>query len=403
MDQTNRLVSDGELHSRIATLIPSGSRELLQSALDVLPLAIAIVDAEGLTVAVNATRQRYVLETQGRSWLPGTPFIESLDACDVTEVSTALRASLPALLSGEMQIFERTYEVEFAGQVRVKKLRMARFAFGHEPLLVMTHEDLTNITSAHHEVDVLSQQLLDSQDDERRRIARELHDSTSQHLVATSLALNSLKAAQEKASTPLVPRASAALADAVGSVGEAQKEIRLLSFLMHPPNFERDGLAVGLRAFINGFSRRSGLKCTLRVRGLVEGLDLEMERSLFRVAQEALINVHRHAGASSAVVSLARVRQDLTLIVRDDGHGAKGSLDGQSDDLGVGIPGMRARLRQLGGRLEIVDCPRGLTVKAIVPLTTTRPLHPFVLGSHRRRSQGPTTPMLADPPGPAPR
>jgi len=128
--------------------------------------------------------------------------------------------------------------------------------------------------------------------------------------------------AQEKAGAPLVPRASAALADAAAALGEAQKEIRLLSFLMHPPNLERDGLAAGLKAFINGFSRRSGLQCTLRVRGLIEGLKPEMQRSLFRVVQEALINVHRHADASGAAVILARIRQDLTVIVRDAMGGA---------------------------------------------------------------------------------
>ncbi len=397
MDQMGRLVSDSQLQSQIADFMSDRSQGLLQSALDVLPLSIAIVDAEGLTVAVNAACQRYVRETQGRSWLPGMPFVESLDACPMSEVSTALRACLPDLLSGELQAFERTYEVEFAGQIRVKQLRMARFVLGREPLLVMTHEDLTNITSAYREVDVLSEQLLASQDDERRRIARDLHDSTSQHLVATSMALTSLRAAQERASTPLVPRASAALADAALAIGEAQKEIRLLSFLLHPPNLERDGLAVGLRAFINGFSRRSGLRCTLRVRGLVDGLDMEMERGLFRVAQEALINVHRHADASGATVSLVRNRQSLTLVVRDDGHGARGSLDLHSDRLGVGIPGMRARLRQLGGCLEIIDSPVGLTVKAVAPLTSARPLHPFVLGSHERRSRKRMAPVLVGP------
>ena len=381
----SRLASDGQTPPPMADLVSDRSQGLLQSALDALPLGIAIVDAQGSTVAVNATCQRYVLETQGRSWLPGMPFADSLDACPVPEVSEALRACLPALMSGELQNFERTYEVEFEGQTRVKQLRMGRFAFGLEPLLVMTHEDVTNITSAYREVDVLSEQLLATQEDERQRIARDLHDSTSQHLVATSLALSCLRTAQEMASTPLVPRARAALADATIAVGEAQKEIRLLSYLLHPPNLERDGLVVGLRAFINGFSRRSGLKCALRVRGLAEGLDLATESGLFRVAQEALINVHRHAGASCADVSLMRTRQYLKLIVRDDGHGANGSLDFQSDSLGVGIPGMRARLRQLGGSLEIIDSPTGLTVKAVVPLTPARPLHPFVLGSSKRR------------------
>ena len=382
----SRLASDGQAPSPIADLVSDRDQGLLQSALDALPLGIAIVDAQGSTVAVNATCQRYVLQTQGRSWLAGMPFADSLDACPVPEVSAALRACLPALMSGEIENFERTYEVEFEGQTRIKQLRMGRFAFGQEPLLVMTHEDVTNITSAYREVDVLSEQLLATQEDERQRIARDLHDSTSQHLVATSLALSCLRTAQEMASTPLVPRARAALADATIAVGEAQKEIRLLSYLLHPPNLERDGLVVGLRAFINGFSRRSGLKCTLRVRGLAEGLDLATESGLFRVAQEALINVHRHAGASGAAVSLVRSRQYLRLIVRDDGHGAKGSLDVQSDSLGVGIPGMRARLRQLGGSLEIIDSPTGLTVKAVVPLTTARPLHPFVLGANKRRS-----------------
>ena len=383
MDQLSRLASDVQLHAQTAALMSGQGYGLLQSALDVLPFAIAIVDAEGCTVAVNAAAQRYVLETQGRSWLTGMPFAESLDACPAPEVSAALGACLPALLSGEVQTFERTYEVQFAGETRVKQLRMARFVFGGEPLLVLTQEDVTNITGAYREVDVLSQQLLATQEDERQRIARELHDSTSQHLVATSLALSCLQTAQDQASRPLVPRASAALADAEAAVREAHKEIRLLSYLLHPPNLERDGLAVGLRAFVTGFSRRSGLRCTLRVRGFVQGLDLELQRGLFRVAQEALINVHRHADASGAAVSLVRNRQHLTLIVRDDGRGANGGLNLQSNNLGVGIPGMRARLRQLGGSLEIIDSPEGLTVKAIAPLTTARPLHPFVLGSRK--------------------
>ena len=382
MDETGRLGSDSQFRLPIGEFV-SDRTALLQSALDALPIAIAVVDAQGVMVAVNATCQSYVRETQGRTWLPGTSFAESLDACPVSEVSTALRACLPALLSGEMQMFERTYDVEFAGQVRVKQLRMRRFVFGHEPLLVMTHEDLTSITSAFREVDVLSEQLLATQEDERGRIARELHDSTSQHLVAASLALISLRTAQEKACTPLIPRASEALADAVAAVSEAQKEIRLLSYLLHPPILEHEGLAVGLRAFIRGFSRRSGLKCALRVRGNVGGLDLDMEHSLFRVAQEALINVHRHARATGATVSLSRSQRFLTLIVRDDGRGAMGTLDLPSDNLGVGIPGMRARLRQLGGRLEIIDSLTGLTVKAVAPLTKARPLQPFVAGSSK--------------------
>src|SRR5215472_1619315 len=108
MDETGRLGSESQLHPPIGEFI-SDRTALLQSALDALPIAIAVIDAQGITVAVNATCQRYVRETQGRSWLPGMSFAESLDSCPVSEVSTALRACLPALLSGEMQMFERTY------------------------------------------------------------------------------------------------------------------------------------------------------------------------------------------------------------------------------------------------------------------------------------------------------
>ena len=382
MGEVRDRAGESHLRPQIELLIADRAG-LLQAALDSLPQAIAIVDAEGITVAVNATAQRYVLTTQGRSWLPGTSFEESLNACPVPEVSEALRACLPGLISGEAPAFERTYEVKFEGRTRVKRLRMTRFEFGEEPLLVMVHEDVTELAFAYRQVDALTEKLLATQEEERGRIGRELHDSTSQHLVAASLALSSLRTAQERAGALLVARADTALADAVTAVGEAQKEIRLLSFLLHPPNLERDGLVAGLRAFVSGFSRRSGLKCTLEVRGDVEGLDLEMEHSMFRVAQEALINVHRHAEASGAAVTLARDRRNLSLIVSDDGRGAKVSLDAESDALGVGIPGMRARLRQLGGALEIAEGPKGLTVKAVVPLTTTRPMHPFVLGAQR--------------------
>ncbi len=380
MDQPIRLSLDGHYGKRVVDL-GDRLRGLLQAALDALPFELAIVSAKGITLAVNEPARRYVLQNQGVYWTPGMPLGEALEGCPVPEVSRNMLANLPALLSGAIKEFSQIYEIPLNGQMRTKQIRFVRFRFGRQPLLIILQDDITASAKVHREVSLVNERLLAVQELERRRIAMELHDSTGQHLVASSLALSRLARAQDCEGAPLTADAAAALHDATSCIAEAQREIRLLSYLLHPPHLERDGFEATLRVFVTGFARRAGLICPIKVDGVIDDLDFELQRNLFRVVQEALINVHRHAGASTAAVAIDRRRNRVALEISDNGHGlAAGSIEQGS---GVGISGMRDRLRQLGGRFDIINGPTGVVVRATVPLKAAVRERPDSFEPHR--------------------
>jgi PAS domain S-box-containing protein len=233
----------------------------------------------------------------------------------------------------------------------------------------------TDITDQRHalaEVKKISKQLLRTQDEERRRIARELHDSTSQHLVAVGIDLARLELMNEHGHGAY--KGSAAfqkvLAGARKSINEAQHEIRALTYLLHPPTLDRMGLAHTLRRFAAGFARRTKIHIDLSIEeGLVRP-SAEIGTALLGVAQEALINVYRHSGATQVTIRLMSTDDGLTLEVEDDGKGLGRSRAMDVDELdtfGVGIPGMRARMRQFHGKLDIRSRESGVLVRATIP------------------------------------
>jgi PAS domain S-box-containing protein len=205
----------------------------------------------------------------------------------------------------------------------------------------------------------LSERLMTIQEQERRKIAQELHDSTVQHLVGASLTLMSLRS-----KTQLESEERQRWDDLESCLGEAMKELRTFNYLMHPPALRAQGLRLSLRQYIDDFANRSGLVITLRSNSKVDKLPLRMQRSVLRIVQEALANVYRHASATRAAVELRRLGERLHLIVSDDGCGvdapskAEGHLQLRP---GVGIRGIRMRLNQLGGRLRIGRSPAGGT------------------------------------------
>jgi signal transduction histidine kinase len=199
---------------------------------------------------------------------------------------------------------------------------------------------------------------------ERRRLARNLHDSAAQHLVALDLSLSSLGR-----QPPGSEAAGALLDDMRASVAALHREIRTFSYLLHPPQLKRLGLAPALARFVEAFDRRSELKAEMEVQGEAQPLPPDLELALYRVAQEAVMNVHRHARAERLRVRLIQSPQSVTLEVEDDGVGlpdADPALRLGED--GVGIAGMQARLAQLGGALELVRLSQGLRVRATAPL-----------------------------------
>jgi signal transduction histidine kinase len=207
------------------------------------------------------------------------------------------------------------------------------------------------------------QRLMTIQEEEDQRIADELHDSTVQHLTAMDLNLMNLKSAAKTGGdiNPIVE-------DIGESLQEATKELRAFSYLLHPTQLETDGLAASLKRYVEGFARRTQLRAKLKTSGPIDELPLPLQQALLRIAQEALANVHRYACASRALVSLSCARRRVHLVISDDGKGIRvdqGRCDAKSTRLGVGIPGMKARMRHLGGKLDVRSRPSGTIVHAV--------------------------------------
>lgn len=213
----------------------------------------------------------------------------------------------------------------------------------------------------------LSLSLMRSQDEERRRIARELHDSGSQYLAGAKMCVDEVR----RQSPNLPPNAKSRLEEAGELIESCLAEIRTLSYLLHPPLLEQMGLGPATRWYVEGFASRGRMKVDLEIPGDLPRLDEAIELCLFRVLQECLTNVHRHSGSKAAKVKIAVSAQAASVEVRDQGKGipkrASSNLQGHPRP-GVGIRGMRERLSDLGGILQIASDEHGTTVKAAIPL-----------------------------------
>jgi len=206
------------------------------------------------------------------------------------------------------------------------------------------------------------------QDEERRRLARELHDQTAQTLVAVGLDLGT---ARRRLGAGIDPAGERLLSEAETLAQQVLREIRTVSYALHPPVLE-EGLAATLREFATGFGLRSGVVVDLSEVHDVGRLSEEAEGVLLRVAQEALANVARHAATDRASLALAPRPGAVVLRVADHGGGIAGiGSPGNSPPLGVGIAGMRERLRQLGGDLAIASDAGGTVVTARLPVGGT--------------------------------
>lgn len=220
------------------------------------------------------------------------------------------------------------------------------------------------LESQRAEVQELSSQLLHAQDEERRRISRELHDSTGQLLATLTINLARLKSEQIWSN----PGAGALLDDTAGIVDEMTRQLRTMSYLLHPPMLDEMGLLSAVRWYIEGFSHRSAIAVSLDCADLGR-LSAELEITLFRLIQESLTNIHRHAGSKTALIRLNRNDTSVTLEVIDQGRGfatAK-TASNAPPKYGVGIPGMKERVRRFGGMIDISSTSEGTTVRAVLP------------------------------------
>lgn len=227
--------------------------------------------------------------------------------------------------------------------------------------------DITPQKRAEAALRQLTGRLLSVRDEERRRIARDLHDSTAQTLCALALKLASMQ--QQMPGDPRTPKL---LAESVALAEQASNEVRNLSHLLHPPNLDHLGLIAAIKWHSSRVSEMTGIDVSLDLAADLGRLPEDIETALFRIFQESLENIRRHSGSPIAKVRLMQGKENVVIEVEDQGHGAPPGLltnvDQNVAGVGLGVLGMRERLRQLGGRLEIESGGNGTTVRAIVPV-----------------------------------
>jgi PAS domain S-box-containing protein len=227
--------------------------------------------------------------------------------------------------------------------------------------------DITDRKRSEEEVRRLSGHLLRLQDEERRRIARDLHDSTGQDLVALATTLSQLHASIPSSGRKLRKLASECLALA----DQCIREVRTLSYLLHPPMLDEAGLEDAFRHYVKGFAERTGIEVELEISPRLGRMKPGVELALFRVVQESLINIQRHSGSFRAKIRIERDPRKTTLEISDKGNGIPGNLRRQNEKLsfgpGVGIPSMHERVKLIGGQLDIESSSGGTTVRVTIP------------------------------------
>ena len=266
---------------------------------------------------------------------------------------------LACVEAGKPIHYVETLDLPAGRKIWETSLVPVRGADGEIEVLLGSCRDITEAKQAQRELSEVAERLVEVQEEERRRIAAELHDSTSQHLVALTFGLSALRRGRATAET---------LDDMTNELNEALREVRTLSYLLHPPTLAKEGLRRTLRSFVRGFAQRTGLSVRVSVRGAVDGLPQPAQRALFRVAQESIANAHRHSPARQISIHLRRGPAGVRLIVTDDGGPPK-VLAAQMTP-GVGIPGMEARIQRLGGSFAIRATASGTRVTAFIPAAT---------------------------------
>jgi PAS domain S-box-containing protein len=232
----------------------------------------------------------------------------------------------------------------------------------HEQLDVRVKDRTSELDQAQERLRLLSARLLQMQDNERRRIARELHDTAGQILVALNLTLVPVEEELRKNNSGLAK----AITESLHLIEELSRDLRTMSHLLHPPLLDEAGLLSAVRWYVEGFAERSKIQVDLQLDPEVGRLPAELETAVFRVVQECLTNIHRHSGSDWASVAIIREGQNVRVEVCDRGKGMPKSVRP-----GVGIQGIGERVRQLGGHLEIESGSDGTRIAATVPADST--------------------------------
>jgi len=299
----------------------------------------------------------------------GAPLHNFVTGNDAEFLKTLILGARMASTRGEIRLLKKH------GKPQTIRLTLSpNRELGLEAICAVATE-LTEIVDANEALRVtetslrqLSARLLQLQDEERRRIARDLHDVTGQKVAVLSMSLDRLARLTEERK----PEAKESIKESREIVSQIGEEIRTLSYILHPPLLDECGLASAVHWYTEGFEKRSGIKLEVSIAPDLPRLPADAETTLFRVVQESLTNVHRYSGSSSAKIKVSNNSGEVRLEIIDYGHGSKtgaarARLDGTAP-LGVGIPGMRERLHQLGGGLTVDFATNGTRVTATLPI-----------------------------------
>lgn len=325
-------------------------RLFYQSTLDAMAPNVAVLNAKGTIVSTNTSWVTFVathkIDEVGLSM--GENF---LDLCDRKSSEAAdfeiIRNGMRALFAGGPGPFRHEYLCPWIGNGHWSRMSAVRVGSMRTPFVIISHEDVTEQRQARRrELDITGRLLL-AEDEERRRIGRELHDGAAQKLAAAKL---------------ILARGPEACGEAQEVIAEAIVELRALADRLHPPILEPLGLCAAIRRHVTRFGREAGFTTKLDVPDDLPRLARPIEITLYRAVQEALENVVRHSGSREAELSLAAAGDLVQLSVRDYGKGGAGFKDGD------GLAGLRLRVEQLGGAVSITEATPGLRLSVELPL-----------------------------------
>jgi len=336
-------------------------RDRAQSYLDIADVILLALDVEGRITPINrkgcATLGREESELLGRNWL---------EICVPARTQPDLRTCFRNLLDGDLTSIESPI-LTSGGEERTIGWRNSLLRDGEGRVIgtLSSGEDITERKQFESALRHLSGRLLHAQDEERRKVARELHDGIGTYGSGLSLALGRMRTFLDENNS----EHQKVVAECKDLIQAAAGEIRSISYLLHPPTMEEMGLGSSLEWLVRGFSGRSGITISLQLAPDIGRLKAETELTIFRITEEALDNVYRHSGSSTAAVRLFQESDEIVLEIADCGRGLPPRATGSDPDSTVGISGMRERVEDLGGEFSIESIAgEGCTVRVALPL-----------------------------------
>jgi two-component system, NarL family, sensor kinase len=337
-----------------------GEQRWLQAVLDTFPSRAVVLDRELNIVAANRAWQR----AAGHDCGLGSSYLSFLNQSSDREAAAA-EHGLRQALEGDEGSFCFDYAGTAASGQRWYQLRANLLRGPDRDLLLVCHDDVTEIRAAQEALREIEERIAQSREDERRRIARELHDCTVQKLFAVNLNLAGLKTLLGGSSRKIHKLLSET--ETLGR--ECMQELRSISYLLRPPVYDGHEFMPALCSYIDGFCKRSGVRVNLVIPAHAGRMPAKVEDTLFRVVQEGLSNIHRHSQSASATITLMKKSEGVVLEVKDQGKGMpRADAGGAYFAAGGGLAGIQERLRELGGDLEIRTNNPGTAITATIPL-----------------------------------